>query len=374
MKIMSLNFQKVNRILFSLTLSVVMSCLLCCSWSTKNAFSTVTDFEFVSEKKTLSGIIDQPISGEAKALIILVHGSGATDIRRENRYFGLRNRFTELGITCVTWDKPGMGRSQGNFDANQPPEESAQEILDAVAYLQKAKVHGSNKIGIWSISSGGWTAPIAISKDTSIKFWISVSGVPPEDNKYYLMESNLPLEGRTPKETKLLMEELKHGRQILIQGGKYDSYLAATENLRKDTSVFYFAGDLTGSEEQFEAEQKAYLNAEHKYEFDENISVIRVPNFDRTLSKLGINVLALFGEKDTNVNWRKTLALYKSAIGQNPQATLTVHTFPNANHNINVSKTGSVREVEGMPVGAGVISKGYYETQIKWLMKYVIPE
>lgn len=374
MKTISLNFQKINRILFSFTLSVGMFCLFCCSWNKKNIFSTITDFEFVSEKKTLSGIIDQPMSGEAKALIILVHGSGTTDIRRENRYSGLRNRFTELGITCVTWDKPGMGRSQGDFDANQPPEESAQEILDAVAYLQKAKVPGSNKIGIWSISSGGWIAPIAISKDTNIKFWISVSGVPPEDNKYYLMESNLPLEGRTLKETKLLMDELKHGRQILIQGGKYDSYLAATENLRKDTSVFYFAGDLTGSKEQFEAEQKAYLNAKHKYEFDENISLIRVSGFERMLSKLGINVLALFGEKDTNVNWRKTLALYKTTIGQNPHATLTVHTFPNANHNINVSKTGSVREVEGMPVGAGVISKGYYETQINWLKKHIISE
>lgn len=271
---MNSGFQKTNRILHSVTISVVM---LCCSWCNGKTFLRVTsDFEFVSGDNILSGIIDQPAGGKAKALIILVHGSGATDIRRENRYSDLRRRFTALGITCVTWDKPGRGRSQGQFDANQPPEASAQEVMDAITYLQNEKVPGSNKVGIWSISSGGWTAPIAISKNQEIKFWISVSGVPPEDNKYYLIESNLPLEGRTLKETKLLMEELKHGRQILIQGGNYDSYLAATKNLRKDTSVFYFAGDLTGSNEQFEAEQKAYLNDRHKYEFDENISVFRI--------------------------------------------------------------------------------------------------
>ena len=89
---------------------------------------------------------------------------------------------------------------------------------------------------------------------------------------------------------------------------------------------------------------------------------------------LDIEVLALFGEKDTNVNWRKANALYESTIGQNPNATLTVHTFPDGNHIINVTETGSVREVEGTPHGAGTKCKGYYETQIEWLRKHVLAE
>jgi uncharacterized protein len=341
---------------------------------TKNSVQMATrDFEFVSGGKKLSGIIDEPLDGQAKALIIFVHGSGPTDIRRENRYFDLRARFTSLGITCVTWDKPGRGRSEGMFDDNQPLEESATEILDAISQLRSDSIAGSEKIGVWGTSRGGWVAPIALSRNTSIQFWISVSGVPAEDNKYYLVKSNLPLEGRTKEETNMLMEEWKRGKEIFLRGGDYLSYLAATQNLRTDSSVIYFAGELTGSKEAYEAEQQAYLSAKDKYEFDEEtLSMIRVPDFDEMLSRLNIDVLALFGEKDTNVNWRKAETLYRSTIGKNRNATLTVEVIPDCNHSMSISATGSVREVEGTPLDAGVKCPGYYEAQIEWLKKHVV--
>lgn len=368
---MNINSPKTSLVFFFIVLFIVFGC----SGANKTVPMVTTDFDFISGNKTLSGIIDQPVNGKAQALIVFVHGSGVTDIRRENRYFDLRCRFVDLGIACVTWDKPGRGRSEGVFDDNQPLEESAREVLDAIAWLRAEKVPGSEKIGIWGTSRGGWVVPIALSHNASVEFWISVSGVPAEDNKYYLMKSNLPLEGRTQQETERLMEEWRRGRQIFIQGGDYESYLAATENLRKDSAVFYFAGDLTGSREEYKAEQEAYMKTKDQYEFDdETFSIMRVRNFDELLSGLDIDVLALFGEKDTNVNWRKARALYESTIGQNPNASLTIHTLPDCNHSMNVSATGSVREVEGTPLDAGVKCEGYYEAQIEWLRRYAISE
>jgi alpha-beta hydrolase superfamily lysophospholipase len=349
----------------------ILSILFGCSRANNTSMAT-RDFEFVSDNKKLSGIIDQPLDREAEAIIIFVHGSGNTDIRKENRYFDLRSRFTPMGITCVTWDKPGQGKSEGIFDDNQPLEQSAQEVLDAIEWLRSEKVSGFKKIGIWATSRGGWVAPIALSQDDSIRFWISVSGVPAADNKYYLMKSNLPLEGRTHEETETLMNEWKRGREIFFSGGNYESYLAETENLRKDSAVFYFAGDLTGTKDAFDGEQKAYLRHKEKYQFDENLSIIRVPNFARMLSNLDMPVLALFGKKDTNVNWRDAKALYQATIGENRKATLTIQVFPNCNHSMSVSATGSVREVEGTALDAGIKCKGYYDLQIGWLKKYVL--
>lgn len=136
--------------------------------------------------------------------------------------------------------------------------------------------------------------------------------------------------------------------------------------------MFYFAGDLTGAKDAFYAEQEAYLRNKEKYQFDEELSIIRVPNFAGMLSKLDLHVLALFGEKDTNVNWRDAKALYQATIGENHEATLTTHVFPNCNHSMNVSATGSVREVEGTPLDAGMKCNGYYDLQIEWLKKYVV--
>lgn len=201
----------------------------------------------------------------------------------------------------------------------------------------------------------------------------AVSGVPAEDNKYYLIKSNLPLEGRTPEETDRLMEEWKRGRQLFMQGADYGAYLTATENLRSDPAVLYFAGDLTGTRGRYEADQRAYMQSKEKYEFDkETLSVIRVPNFSGMLSALEVDVLALFGDRDTNVDWRKARALYESTIGQQANATLTIRTFPGCNHSINRTETGSVREVEGIPIRAGMKCDGYYETQLDWLREHVV--
>ncbi len=350
-----------------------MLCAPGCSNAESSAPMVTRDFAFLSGNKRLSGVIDQPVNGKALALIVFVHGSGVTDIRRENRYSDLRERFAELGIASVTWDKPGRGRSEGKFDDNQSLEESAQEVLDAVAYLRANKIPGSEKIGIWGTSRGGWVAPIALSRNPEIRFWISVSGTPAEDNKYYLMKSNLPLEGRSPEATQKLLEEWKRGREIFFRGGNYDSYLAGTENLRKDSAVLYLAGDLTGTREDYEIEQAAYEKAKDKYELDpETLSLIRVQHFEEMLSGLNIDVLALFGENDTNSNWRKARAVYESTIGRNSKARLTVRTFPECNHGMSVSATGSVREVEGVQLDAGMKCNGYYETQIEWLRTYVV--
>lgn len=65
-----------------------------------------------------------------------------------------------------------------------------------------------------------------------------------------------------------------------------------------------------------------------QYEFNrETLSMIVVPNFDDILSGLSIDVLALFGEKDTNVNWHNTKQLYESTIGKKTQCIISCSDF-----------------------------------------------
>ena len=78
-----------------------------------------TDFAFVSAGRTLSGVLDQPAGGEARALVIFVHGYGPTDVRGWRLFEDLRTRFAALGVASLVWDKPGQGRSEGAFDIDQ---------------------------------------------------------------------------------------------------------------------------------------------------------------------------------------------------------------------------------------------------------------
>jgi alpha-beta hydrolase superfamily lysophospholipase len=76
---------------------------------------TTTDFAFVSAGRTLSGVLDQPPGGEARALVVFVHGYGPTDVRGWHSFEDLRSRFAGIGIASLVWDKPGQGRSEGTF-------------------------------------------------------------------------------------------------------------------------------------------------------------------------------------------------------------------------------------------------------------------
>lgn len=63
---------------------------------------------------------------------------------------------------------------------------------------------------------------------------------------------------------------------------------------------------------------------------------------------LDADVLALFGAEDSNVDCRRTRALCDRTIGANPDATLTMRTSPNGNHNIHRAATGGLKAMEAM--------------------------
>jgi hypothetical protein len=343
-----------------------------CSAAAEDAFPMTTrDFAFVSAGITLSGVIDQPTGGMARALVVFVHGYGPTDVRGWSMYADLRGRFATLGIASATWDKPGRGRSEGDFDIDQPVEDGAREVLDAVAHLRAQGVPGSDRIGMWGISRAGWIVPIALSRDPDVDFWISVSGVTAEDNFLYLLESNWPLEGRNAEETERLSSEWKGGLRIFRSGGSYEAYRSARAHILTDP----FLTDVMGvkdfaDETTYRAAQEAFLGAENVPVEPETGMTIFVDGFDAILRGLDVHVLALFGEKDRNVDWRKTRALYEASIGRNHRARLTVRTFPDANHNIDVSETGGIREMRAMREHRK--SQGYYEAQLDWLRARVL--
>ncbi len=326
-------------------------------------------FEFVSDGNRLSGFVDVPADGAARAMIVIVHGYGETDVAGRTSYYDLRSRFTELGISTLIWDKPGCGESEGTFDANQPVEGSAREVLDAIRQVRGSGLPGSQKIGLWGISRAGWIAPLAIAQDPDIAFWISVSGTDDKENFPYLLESNLRIEGRSETEIQSLLGELRRGFEITSRGGSFEDYLAATQNLRRDPFMTFLSGGRDENEAAFLAEQQKFLSG--AFQVDEATGLmIYVPQFERLLAGVNVPVLALFGERDRNVNWRNTVALYSRTIGQNPRASLTIRTFPDGNHNLQQAPTGGLREMIEMTERRA--SNGYFEAMEDWLRRNVL--
>lgn len=335
---------------------------------TKNAHEDVLrteSFVFEVDGNKLSGLLDVPLDRDPEATIVIVHGYGETKVVELDWYKELRSQFAGIGINTLIWDKPGCGESEGTFDINQPVESSAAEVNAAVQALRNRKIKGTEKIGLWGISRAGWIAPLAMAQDTSIAFWISVSGTDDMENGRYLLETNFRAEGRSEEETALLMSEWQARFNTAWRNGTYQQYLDAAPNLRNDEFMQFmgWAGDV--SEQEFLAYQDKFNTGELVVDEQEEL-MIYVPDFRGLLKSINKPVLAMFGEKDTNVDWRKTSALYQETFGSNPAASLSITTFPDGNHILRQSKTGGIREVyaEG---GDPPYVEGYYETMLVWL-------
>jgi pimeloyl-ACP methyl ester carboxylesterase len=333
------------------------------------ATMTTQKFAFASNGNRLSGFVDVPAGGVARAMIVIIHGYGKTDVAGRTSYYDLRSRFTQLGISTLIWDKPGCGESQGTFDADQPVESSAREVSDAIRHARESKLPGSQKVGLWGISRAGWIAPLAITQDPTIAFWISVSGTDDKENFPYLLESNLRIEGRTETEIKVLLGEWWHGFDITSRGGRFEDYRAATQTLRRDPFMVFLSGGKDEDAAAFLAEQKRFLSGTFQVDKATGL-MIYVPHFERVLAGMNVPVLAIFGEKDRNVNWRNTVALYSKTIGKNPKASLTIRTFPDGNHNLQQARTGGLREM--LQMSEHRASDGYYEAMEDWLRTKVL--
>jgi pimeloyl-ACP methyl ester carboxylesterase len=322
-------------------------------------------FSFVSEGKRLNGIIDLPVGQEATSIILIIQGSGRSNVIAGNWFDDLRSHFVQLGIACCVWDKPGCGKSEGEFDINQSVQSSADEAIAAIKELKHRYIQGCNSIGLWGISRAGWICPLVIEKFPSIAFWISVSGTDDKENFPYLLESNFKIEGRSEPDIKLLVSEWQQGTEIFRKGGSPEEYLKATSHLQQDTFCKSFLGYSSFNREEFTQNQKKFIAENH--EFDKTTGLmIYVPNFENILSKIQCPVLAIFGEKDANVDWRKTKNLYLRTIGKNNNSKLSIKSFPDCNHSIQKSKTGGLRE-NNENNSKYQPCDGYFDTMTAWL-------
>ncbi len=319
------------------------------------------EFGFISEGGTLNGILDLPDSAEPTAIVLIVQGYGRSNVVTGNWYSELRTRFVQSGLACYIWDKPGCGKSEGTFDINQSVQSSAKEVLAAIAALQGRRIPGSTKIGLWGISRAGWICPLVIKEWPSVAFWISVSGTDEKENFGYLLAANLRIEGKSEAEMRLLVSEWERGNDIFRKGGSFEDYQNATQNLRRDSFWLSVSGD-PYTRDGYQRMQRQFISEHH--DFDEQTGLmIYVWDFRGTLAKIHCPVLAIFGEKDANIDWRRTMALYVETLGSRNPATLTIQTFPDCNHNMQECKTGGIHEqLDGWHP-----CDGYYEAMSTWL-------
>ena len=175
-------------------------------------FATATKKQFYKNEKVtylnakgikLGGTLFIPLKPNGKA-IVLTHGSGPQD---RNGFASiirlLADIFAREGITVLTYDKQGVGPSEGNSDYESFTD-LAQDVLAGIDFLKIRKDLALSKIGLGGSSQAGWIIAKAIEQSNNkVDFALTIgaagSGISVIEQNIYNTEISMKCNGAYSK-------------------------------------------------------------------------------------------------------------------------------------------------------------------------------
>ena len=142
---------------------------------TKNGIKT-KNIRFKSEGVTIAGNIYEP--EHSHSALVIVHGSG-----QEERMPQFAQLLAQNGITVLTYDKRGVGKSKGIYAGPEVGTNNisvqnlnllASDASKAVNELQK-HLNKNIPIGLIGFSQAGWIIPIAANKNPLVQYMVLFS-------------------------------------------------------------------------------------------------------------------------------------------------------------------------------------------------------
>jgi len=287
------------------------------------------EISFKVKEFTLHGVLIKPLGQGLFPAVVFVHGDGPIDRTMLGYYVPIWEQFVEAGYACMSWDKPGVGKSTGSFGDGILFHDRATIATEALKYLKARKDIDGEFIGFWGISQAGYIMPMALTMTDNVAFMIAVScpGVNSIEQGAYFIEKQLITEGSAKQEAKQYADYYLKSKYA----ESYDEYLMYAELLGKQPYLKNNGWAEIKSRDRYVAQQPT----------DESSF-----NPMSILEKTSLPVLAIFGGKDTQIPTKASSEAYRKALQKAGNVHVKVMMFPGADHVIFNSSTGSLKEWE----------------------------
>lgn len=267
------------------------------------------DFTLDNSLRTGSLILPTNIA-TPRALMIFVHGDGAMGRSAFGYYYPLWQRLTKQGIASYSWDKAGVGGSDGNW-LNQDMQNRADEILQAIAMLRQKEQLRDIPIGLIGFSQAGWVMSKALKDSPELSFAVFVS-TPVNWLKQsdFLTQTRLQKEGVSGEAKQRQMILTQNVSKQIAQGSDHRAYLNFLRQTDPD------AVESAMSPERYHFVQKNIFS-----DLEQDLSAVKQP------------VFLAFGNHDSNVNVPYNVQQYQRIFTEN-NAPLKLNVYQNANHTL----------------------------------------
>jgi fermentation-respiration switch protein FrsA (DUF1100 family) len=294
------------------------------------------EFENPEAGIRLAGTFTIPAGDGPHPAVALLSGSGPQD--RNSTVFGhrpflvLADYLTRRGIAVLRFDDRGVGSSTGNFAMATTPD-FASDALAAVAFLQTRSQVDPEKIGLVGHSEGAIVAPIAVNQGGDVAYAVLLASTGVNGRELLVMQARaMNRAAGLPEAVVAQRAEVQESVLDVAVVAENDS--VAAEQAR---TILADAG-LTG--DAAEGQIRWLLSPWMKY--------FLVYDPLPALRDLSIPVLALNGEKDTQVPPTENLLPVEEALLEGGNPDVTAEVLPGLNHLFQTAETGVPAEYAGI--------------------------
>lgn len=243
----------------------------------------------------LAAVLAEPRGEPASGLVIMVHGDAAVDATQQGLYAPWFDAAAGAGYATLSWSKPGVGGSSGNW-LEQSMDDRAAEVSAAIDWAQSQPDIPSDRIVLWGASQAGWVLPKVVAQRPDIDGVVAVgTAINWLSQGRFNLLAELDAAQASPAERSAAIAASDELRALLERGASYDEYLAASTDdtpMTEDRWGFVLRN--------FRADATADLRA---------ASVRAVPT------------LLLAGTQDRNVDMKETERVTRPILGDDLTVT-----------------------------------------------------
>ncbi|RUL88774.1 alpha/beta hydrolase family protein [Tautonia sociabilis] len=298
---------------------------------------------------TLAGTLTLPEGDGPFPAAVMVSGSGPQD--RDETLLGhkpflvIADHLTRAGIAVLRFDDRGVGESTGEF-ATATSEDFASDALAAVRTLRNRPEIDREAVGIIGHSEGGLVGPmVAARAPEEVGFLVLLAGTGVTGKEILLHQTELIVRASGLSES-LIRVQVDSLRTLLslIEEGRVDEL--------SEDELHALMRDLTAGLEP--EDREALENSNPPLAEATNLAVERLqaPWFQffleydpkSALKRVRCPVLALFGEKDVQVDPAQNAKQIEDALASGGNDRVVVEVLPGLNHLFQHAETGSPLE------------------------------
>ena len=290
----------------------------------------------------LAGTLTIPQGKGPFPAVILLTGSGPEnrdeEIFHHLPFLVLADYLTRHGIAVLRADDRGVGGSTGDKDFTKVTSgDSADDTLAGIEFLKGRKEIDKKRIGLVGHSEGGTIGPIAIIRSSDVAFLVMLAG-PGQNFADIVIFQNL-LAAKTSGADKEKLALIRSWYERL-----YALCAEDTDNTLLEKKIRALHALLTADEKDKLDWPEGRLNGEMTMLLSPWWRYSMQYNPRTTLMKVKCPVLALNGEKDTQVTAKENLAAIDEALKAGGNTHYTVKEFPGLNHLFQTCDTGAESE------------------------------